>query len=207
MIKNYFEKKVDYASNAIYPTYPDGLDVEIFNYKSLVKAYRNANSEYDKEHVSPYIKRDKKISKFNLKYEKDLSWLRITLDEQSDYELIKKILENFKNKPLFNLKDLMKYYKKNKQIFFINKDIQRNEGSGLNIGQKFWKRAKIVIPGGTMLFSKNPDLFLPKKWPAYFSKSKGCKLWDLDNNAYDDLAYMGNGTNILGYSHPRIEKS
>ena len=57
-----------------------------------------------------------------------------------------------------------------------------------------------------MLFSKNPDLFLPKKWPAYFSKSKGCKLWDLDNNAYDDLAYMGNGTNILGYSHPGIEK-
>ena len=76
----------------------------------------------------------------------------------------------------------------------------------MNTGQKFWKRAKTVIPGGTMLFSKNPDLFLPGKWPAYFSKSKGCKLWDLDNNVYDDVAYMGNGTNILGYSHPQIER-
>ena len=57
-----------------------------------------------------------------------------------------------------------------------------------------------------MLFSKNPDLFLPGKWPAYFSKSKGCKLWDLDNNKYDDIAYMGNGTNVLGYCHPEIEK-
>ena len=57
-----------------------------------------------------------------------------------------------------------------------------------------------------MLFSKNPDLFLPNKWPAYFKKSKGCKIWDLDENVYNDLSYMGVGTNILGYSHPKIEK-
>ena len=57
-----------------------------------------------------------------------------------------------------------------------------------------------------MLFSKNPDLFLPGKWPAYFSKSKGCKLWDLNNNVYDDVAFMGVGTNTLGYCHPNIEK-
>ena len=206
VIKNYFQKKVDYASNAMPPSYPDGLDVEVFNFKSLVKAYKNAKSQYDKEHVNPYMKRNKEITKFNLKNEKDLSWLRVTLDEQKDYYLIKKILENFKNKPFFNLKDLMKYHNKNKELFLINSDIERNEGSDLNTGQKFWKRAKTVIPGGTMLFSKNPDLFLPGKWPAYFSKSKGCKLWDLDNNVYDDIAYMGNGTNVLGYSHPEIEK-
>ena len=39
-----------------------------------------------------------------------------------------------------------------------------------NKGQKIWSRAKKVIPGGTSLFSKNPDLYLPKRWPAYFSK-------------------------------------
>jgi len=206
VIKNFFEQKVDYASNAIPPSFPDGLDIEIFNFKSLAKAYKYATSAYDKEHVNPYMKRDKNITKFNLKNEEDLSWLRVTLDEQSDFNLIKKILENFKNKPFFNLKDLMKYYNKNKNLFLINKDIKRNEGSVLNTGQKFWKRAQTVIPGGTMLFSKNPDLFLPGKWPAYFSKSKGCKLWDLDNNKYDDIAYMGNGTNVLGYCHPEIEK-
>ena len=206
VIKNFFEQKVDYASNAIPPSFPDGLDIEIFNFKSLAKAYKYATSAHDKEHVNPYMKRDKNITKFNLKNEEDLSWLRVTLDEQNDFNLIKKILENFKNKPFFNLKDLMKYYNKNKNLFLINKDIERNEGSVLNTGQKFWKRAQTVIPGGTMLFSKNPDLFLPGKWPAYFSKSKGCKLWDLDNNKYDDIAYMGNGTNVLGYCHPEIEK-
>ena len=206
VIKNFFDKKVDYASNAIPPSFPDGLDVEIFNFKSLRKAFKNAKSDHDKEHVNPYMKRDKNIIKFNLKNKEDLSWLRVTLDEQKDYNLIKKILENFKNKPFFNLKDLMKYYNKNKNLFLINNDIKRNEGSVLSTGQKFWKRAQTVIPGGTMLFSKNPDLFLPGKWPAYFSKSKGCKLWDLDNNVYDDIAYMGSGTNTLGYCHPVIEK-
>ena len=65
VIKNFFEKKVDYASNAIPPSFPDGLDVEIFNFKSLSKAYKNAKSDHDKEHVNPYMKRDKNISKFN----------------------------------------------------------------------------------------------------------------------------------------------
>jgi spore coat polysaccharide biosynthesis protein SpsF (cytidylyltransferase family) len=55
VIKNFFEKKVDYASNAIPPSFPDGLDVEVFNFKSLSKAYKNAKSDYDKEHVNPYM--------------------------------------------------------------------------------------------------------------------------------------------------------
>ena len=76
----------------------------------------------------------------------------------------------------------------------------------MNTGQKVWKRAQKIIPGGTMLFSKNPDLFLPDKWPAYFSKSKGYKVWDLDGNCFTDLSFMGVGTNILGYANPKIEK-
>ena len=84
----------------------------------------------------------------------------------------------------------------------LKRDIQKN----LNLGQKTWKRAQKIIPGGTMLFSKNPDLFLPGKWPAYFKKSKGCKIWDLEGNCFNDLSYMGVGTNILGYSHSRVKK-
>ena len=57
-----------------------------------------------------------------------------------------------------------------------------------------------------MWFSKYPDLFLPGKWPAYFSKTKGCKVWDLDGIAFDDVAFMGVGTNTLGYNHPEVEK-
>ena len=73
-----------------------------------------------------------------------------------------------------------------------------------NQGQKYWREAKNIIPGGTMLFSKNPDLFLPKKWPAYYSKAKGIFVWDLEGKKYIDLASMGVGTNILGYANYKI---
>ena len=47
------------------------------------------------------------------------------------------------------------------------------------------EKCKKIIPGGTHLFSKRPELFLPNKWPTYFKKAKGCFIWDL------------NGKNIL----------
>jgi len=67
-----------------------------------------------------------------------------------------------------------------------------------NSGQKLWKRAREVIPGGNMLLSKRAEMFLPEQWPAYFSKAKGCKVWDLDGHEYVDISIMGIGTNTLG---------
>ena len=50
-----------------------------------------------------------------------------------------------------------------KKIFYSKHNTpQRDEGALMPLGQKMWSRAKNIIPGGTMLFSKNPDLFLPK---------------------------------------------
>jgi len=77
----------------------------------------------------------------------------------------------------------------------------------MGAGQKLWKRAKQVIPGGSMLLSKRPEMFLPDQWPAYFSKAKGCKVWDLDRNEFIDMSIMGIGTNILGYGHPEVDEA
>ena len=77
----------------------------------------------------------------------------------------------------------------------------------MNKGQKLYKRAKKVIPGGNMLLSKRPEMFLPDQWPAYFSKSKGCKVTDMDGNEYFDMSIMGIGTNILGYGHPEVDQA
>jgi len=82
-----------------------------------------------------------------------------------------------------------------------------NRKSNLDKGQKLWKRAKVAILGGNSLLSKNPNLFLPNKWPTYFSKSKGCKVWDLNNKLYTDMSLMGVGTNILGYSNNEVDNA
>jgi len=76
-----------------------------------------------------------------------------------------------------------------------------------NQGQKLWQRAKQIIPGGSMLLSKRAEMFLPDQWPTYFSKSKGCKVWDLNGNEYIDMSIMGVGTNILGYGHADVDKA
>ena len=71
--------------------------------------------------------------------------------------------------------------------------------------QLVWRSAKKIIPGGTHLFSKRPELFLPNKWPTYFKKAKGCYIWDLNGQKYIDLSFMGVGTNTLGYSNKTID--
>lgn len=77
----------------------------------------------------------------------------------------------------------------------------------MGTGQELYKKAKTLIPGGTMLLSKRPEMFLPDQWPAYFEKTKGCHVWDLDGNEFLDMYIMGIGTNILGYSHPKVDEA
>ena len=74
-------------------------------------------------------------------------------------------------------------------------------------GQELYKKAKKMIPGGTMLLSKRPEMFLPENWPSYFSKSKGCEVWDLDGNHFYDCSLMGVGTNTLGYANEEVDEA
>ena len=56
-----------------------------------------------------------------------------------------------------------------------------------------------------MLLSKRAEMYLPQGWPAYFDRTEGCQVWDLDGIRFLDLGFMGVGTNILGYSHPDVD--
>lgn len=72
-------------------------------------------------------------------------------------------------------------------------------------GQDLYNKAKQIIPGGTMLLSKRPEMFLPDQWPSYFAEAKGCTVIDLDGNKYTDMSIMGIGTNTLGYGHDEVD--
>lgn len=75
----------------------------------------------------------------------------------------------------------------------------------MGAGQELWNKAKRLIPGGNMLLSKRPEMFLPEQWPAYFSRAKGCKIWDLDGRELIDMTIMGVGANTLGYGDERVD--
>ncbi len=73
-------------------------------------------------------------------------------------------------------------------------------------GINLYKYAKTLIPGGTTLFSKRSELYLPNKWPAYFKKAKKINVWDLSGNKYLDM-FCAVGTSILGYGNESVNRS
>jgi glutamate-1-semialdehyde 2,1-aminomutase len=75
-----------------------------------------------------------------------------------------------------------------------------------NFGMQLWNDALKVIPGGNSILSKRPERYAGKEWPTYFKKSLGCKIWDLNNNIYIDMAQMGIGSSTLGYNNKYINK-
>ena len=206
VIKNYIQNSVDYASNINPPTYPDGLDVEVFSMSALERAHIAATTAFDREHVTPYI-RNGDFAKINLTHKDDLSDFRLTVDELNDLHLMENIFTHFSPNIYFGFESVVNYLQNSPEIRELNQEIKRNEGAVMGTGQKLWKRAQQVIPGGNMLLSKRSEMHLPKNWPSYFSKTKGCSVWDLDGNELIDTYYMGVGTNILGYSDPEVDAS
>ena len=201
------EKNYDYVSNTIDPTFPDGLDVEIFSFKILKEAWLKAKTKYDREHVTPYMMKNNNFKKYNFKYSKNLSKIRLTIDEKKDLKRINFVFNSLKNKKRFGINDIDKLYNKNKNVFRTDGSPDRNEGGYLNSGQKLWKRAYNIIPYGNMLLSKRPEMFAPNQWLTYYSKAKGCNVWDLDNTKYIDMSLMSVGTNILGYSNNHVNNA
>lgn len=205
VIENFQQGGADYVSNTLHPTYPDGLDVEVFSFAALARAWKETQRPYDREHVTPYIKQPEHFQARNIANTEDCSGERWTVDEPEDFDVVKKIFEHFEPRHDFGWREVLALQQEHPEWFEANRHLIRNEGAVMGTGQKLWKRAKRVIPGGNMLLSKRAEMFLPEQWPAYFSKAKGCRVWDLDGREYIDMSIMGIGTNILGYGHPEVD--
>ncbi len=77
----------------------------------------------------------------------------------------------------------------------------------MEITERLYRKAKRIIPGGTQLLSKRPEMFMPDGWPAYYKKAKGCEVWDLDGNRFTDMSHMGVGSCILGYADSDVNNA
>jgi len=210
-IKKFKKNRPEHLSNCLPWTYPDGLDVEVFSYQLLKKIQKKAtkSQRQDGGVIIKYLRDNpNSINSIHINCPvKKLPRYRLTVDEEVDLRLVRKIYENFSPDIHFGFKEIIKFAKKNKKLFKTNLKIKLNEGSNLDKGPKLWKRANAIILGGNSLLSKNPNLFLPNKWPTYFSRSKGCRVWDLNNKLYTDISLMGVGTNILGYCNNEVDNA
>jgi spore coat polysaccharide biosynthesis protein SpsF len=127
----YFDvNNYDYVSNGNPPTFPDGLDTEVFKYYTLKDAWKNAKLCSEREHVTPYIRNnDNKFKIGNYKNSVDLSKYRWTLDNKEDYEFLSKIFALLSNENSYiKYKDVLKLLDENPELIKINSHIKRNEG-------------------------------------------------------------------------------
>lgn len=79
--------------------------------------------------------------------------------------------------------------------------------NAVGTGQSLYLRAKRLIPGGTQLLSKRPEMFLPDQWPAYYRRAKGASVWDLDDVEYVDMTISGVGSCPLGFADDDVDNA
>jgi spore coat polysaccharide biosynthesis protein SpsF (cytidylyltransferase family) len=130
VIEFYLAGGYDYATNTLEPTFPDGLDVEIFSFPALKEAWTTANLPSEREHVTQFICNHPHMFKIgDLRGERDLSHHRWTVDEPQDFEFVTRIYEALHSKkPGFGMADILEFLSRNPEISEINQDIKRNEG-------------------------------------------------------------------------------
>jgi glutamate-1-semialdehyde 2,1-aminomutase len=215
----------DYAANAIQPTFPDGLDVEIFRFSILESAWKESILPSQREHVTPFIHQQPEQFRIgHYRNNVDLSHLRWTVDEPEDFDLVTRIYELlYPLNPEFRMLDVLALLRQRPELTAINQKYERNEGlqKSLNEDRRYrileklnlkkslalQEHAKERIPGLSQLLSKRPDLYSYGVWPGYFSKAKGVEVWDLDGNRYVDMSIGGIGANVLGYADPDVDQA
>ncbi len=130
VIQYYAEGEFDYVSNAIEPTFPDGLDVEVFRFSCLEEAWKEARLPSQREHVTPFIYRQPEKFKIgHFKARNDLSHFRWTVDEPEDFILIERIYAAlYASNPEFTTRDVLKLLVEKPELQVLNQAIMRNEG-------------------------------------------------------------------------------
>jgi glutamate-1-semialdehyde 2,1-aminomutase len=205
-------------------TVPDGFDAEVFKADLLERAAAEARLPSEREHVTPWMRSAAAgLHWGHFCHQPARTYYRVTVDDPVDLDVVREIAAALHPvDPGFGVDAVVDYLNSHPELAGRNLATIRNEGflkslaqdaaadsveslAAAGKGQALWERAKRVIPGGNMLLSKRAEMFLPEQWPAYFSRAKGCRVWDLDGRELIDMSIMGIGTNLLGYGHPEVD--
>lgn len=223
IILSFLKDRVDYISTSIKEQFPDGVDCEVFSFRALQEAWKEASSSFELEHVTPYIVENSSArngflftSRAFLNNVGNFSHIRITVDTPQDLLVIRELCSGVGKYGTWL--DYVSYIAENKNIAEMNMNSSRNEGyfkskalaAGLRFITNFDKsnnyrsRVHDLIPGGAHTYSKGDDQF-PVLSPAAISHGNGVSVWDLDGNEYLDCS-MGLTSVSLGHAYPPVIK-
>ncbi len=212
----------DYVSNTQGRRFPDGLDVEVFSFDALARAWEEAKRPAEREHVTPYIRGCGRFKVANVDAPEDFSQQKWSVDRPEDLAFVRAVTTRLSsNGGLFHLGDVLELLRREPELARINQKSVINEGyyrsllngpavppraRSLRESTSLRKKADALIPGASQTFSKGPTQFVDGVAPAFVARARGCRVWDVDDNEYIDWA-MGLGSVILGYGDPDVDEA
>ncbi|OGE91172.1 MAG: hypothetical protein A3J05_00125 [Candidatus Doudnabacteria bacterium RIFCSPLOWO2_02_FULL_48_13] len=142
VIKTYLDNDYDFVSNSLEPySFPDGLDIEVFSFKNLKRAWQEAKLPSHREHVTFYFWQNPEMFKvYYCQNERKLTQYRLTLDYPQDYKLLSKIRDHFGDKArTVRWQEIVEFLEANPDIAQINSENKQNAGwqSALDEDKKF----------------------------------------------------------------------
>ena len=220
VVRRFQRGDVDYATNAMVRTYPDGLDTEVFSFSALERAWHEANKTSEREHVTPYLRMGKfrtaNVECDSISLYQHYRW---TVDEAEDLEFTRAVYRAMRGKEHFGMQDVLELLEQNPGLEKMNSEIVSNRGYYKSLFQEahaaaapphsirksdeWYERADQVIPGRAQTFSKGSNQHVRGVAPIFLAKGKGYKVWDVDGNEYIDYI-QGLLPNILGYAHEGV---
>ncbi len=121
--------EVDYASNTLQPSYPEGLDIEVVRFRTLERAAREATQPSEREHVMPYVwKHPDRFVLRGFSMQPNLSHWRWTVDKPADLDLVRRIFAHFANQPLVGYQTVITWLNDHPELLAINAGTIRHEG-------------------------------------------------------------------------------
>jgi len=205
VVERHLEEEADYTSNIEPRYYPDGLDVEVVRFDVLRKLHKTVSDPSLREHVTAGLRRnvsDYKVSIFE--GEQDYADHRWTVDTQEDFEWVEAVVASIGDKSR-SMGAVIDWIESTGNIRLQTDDTTvRAESRLTGKGQDLYLKAKSLIPGGTQLLSKRPEMFLPNRWPAYYQAARGAWVKDLDGRGYLDMSTSAIGSCLLGTADPVV---
>ena len=129
--------ELDYVSNTIQPTYPEGLDVEAFRFAALARAWREARLVSEREHVTPYIWKHPNVFRLaNVAHEADLSQLRWTIDYEEDLEFARAVYARLGSERIFTMDEILTLLRREPQLRKLARAELRNASYEAAVYQK-----------------------------------------------------------------------
>lgn len=185
VVEAHLSGKYDYTSNVVRRTFPDGLEVEVFSFPALERAWREVTRASEREHVTPYLRLTDRFRVRSVERSENLSALKWSVDTDRDMAFMKAVYQRLAPQgQIFHWEDVLRLVREEPALAVINQDSTVNEG---------YYRSLL----------NDPPIEPRTHSLGSLIREEGARVWDVDGNESIDYS-LALWPRVLGYNHPAV---